>query len=212
MEQDRRFQLIDLAIQKHIHDKKSDNNNNNNNNHNHNLKDHETEYQLVLSQLLSASELELSKKDETVNQYDESNSSEPVGAVNEEKESEAVDDGVSKGSENNDDEIIKEVKKVKKQNFVTHCLLSAMIVLTVAWQLSEVSLVWKVKEGINHPFRSFGNMVKDTVKDVKERVSDFNGKDAADDKENNESTSLPIPTSIKIPDMTSMDVPNKGME
>jgi hypothetical protein len=156
--------------------------------------------------------LELSKRDETVNhQYEESKPSEPVAAVNEEKESEAVDDGGGKGSENNDEEIIKEVKKVKKQNFVTHCLLSAMIVLTVAWQLSEVSLVWKVKEGINHPFRSFGNMVKDTMKDVKEKVSDFKGKDDADDKENNESTSLT--PSIMIPDITNnMDVPNKGME
>jgi hypothetical protein len=156
--------------------------------------------------------LELSKRDETVNQYEESKPSEPVAAVNEEKESEAVDDGGGKGSEAVDDEeIIKEVKKVKKQNFVTHCLLSAMIVLTVAWQLSEVSLVWKVKEGINDPFRSFGNMVKDTVKDVKEKVSDFKGKDDADDKENNESTSLT--PSIMIPDITNnMDVPNKGME
>lgn len=198
MEKDRRLQLIDLAIQKHIHDKID-----NNSNH-HNLKDYETEYQLVLSQLLSVSEqLELSKRDETINQNKESN--------DKEKENEAVDDGGGKGSENNDEEIIKEVKKVKKQNFVTHCLLSAMIVLTVAWQLSEVSLVWKVKEGINHPFRSFGNMVKDTMKDVKEKVSDFKGKDDADDKENNESTSLT--PSIMIPDITNnMDVPNKGME
>jgi hypothetical protein len=148
--------------------------------------------------------LELSKRDETINQNKESN--------DKEKENEAVDDGGGKGSEAVDDEeIIKEVKKVKKQNFVTHCLLSAMIVLTVAWQLSEVSLVWKVKEGINDPFRSFGNMVKDTMKDVKEKVSDFKGKDDADDKENNESTSLT--PSIMIPDITNnMDVPNKGME
>jgi hypothetical protein len=148
--------------------------------------------------------LELSKRDETINQNKESN--------DKEKENEAVDDGGGKGSEAVDDEeIIKEVKKVKKQNFVSHGLLSAMIVLTVAWQLSEVSLVWKVKEGINHPFRSFGNMVKDTMKDVKEKVSDFKGKDDADDKENNESTSLT--PSIMIPDITNnMDVPNKGME
>jgi hypothetical protein len=51
MEKDRRLQLIDLAIQKHIHDKID-----NNSNH-HNLKDYETEYQLVLSQLLSVSEV-----------------------------------------------------------------------------------------------------------------------------------------------------------
>lgn len=49
MEQDRRLELIDQAIQKHIHNK-SDNNNNN-------LKDHETEYQQALSHLLSVSQV-----------------------------------------------------------------------------------------------------------------------------------------------------------
>jgi len=50
MEQDRRLELIDQAIQKHIHNK-SDNNNN------HNLKDHETEYQQTLSHLVSVSQV-----------------------------------------------------------------------------------------------------------------------------------------------------------
>ncbi|GAV73519.1 hypothetical protein CFOL_v3_17003 [Cephalotus follicularis] len=57
------------------------------------------------------------------------------------------------------EEIIKELKKVKRQNAITHWLLSAMIVLTVAWQLSEVSLILKVKDGLNHPFKSFGSML-----------------------------------------------------
>ncbi|GAB2220378.1 hypothetical protein Droror1_Dr00008027 [Drosera rotundifolia] len=40
------------------------------------------------------------------------------------------------------EEILKELKKVRRQNTITHCLLSALIVLTVAWQLSESFLVW----------------------------------------------------------------------
>jgi hypothetical protein len=144
----------------------------------------------------------MSKGGETVNQSEASSPSKQVASAIEKTKGETVDDGGCMGSEK--DEIIKELKKVKKQNFVTHCLLSAMIVLTVAWQLSEVSLVMRVKDGINHPFRSVGSMFKEIVKDV----SSSHGQDA-DDKENNESTSLP---SLKIPDMTNMDVPNFGKE
>lgn len=138
----------------------------------------------------------MSKGGETVKQSEASSPLKQVDSAIEKTKGETVD--------GDKDEIIKELKKVKKQNFVTHCLLSAMIVLTVAWQLSEVSLVMRVKDGMNHPFRSVGNMFKEMVKDV----SGSNGQDAAaGDKENNESTSLP---SLKIPDMTNVDVPNFG--
>ncbi|CAK8567148.1 unnamed protein product [Lathyrus sativus] len=180
MEQDRRLKLIDLAIQKHIHDNY------------HNLKDHETQYQNTLSQLLSVSQLELSKRDETVNRSEVS----PVASVIEEKESETVVDGEG-CKEEEKDEIMKEVKKVKRQNFVTHCLLSVMIVLTVAWQLSEVSLIMKVKDGINHPFRSFGNMFQE----MKEKAFDMSGQNADDN------VSLSLPSTVKVPDMTKMDAP-----
>lgn len=46
MEKDRRLELIDNAIQKLIHD---------NNDHDNNLKDHDAQYQLALSHLLSLS-------------------------------------------------------------------------------------------------------------------------------------------------------------
>lgn len=149
----------------------------------------------------------MSKKDETVDQSEVSSPSEHVASVIEEKESETVvEGGGCKEEEKENDEIIKEVKKVKRQNFVTHCLLSVMIVLTVAWQLSEVSLIMKVKDGINHPFRSFGNMFQE----MKEKAFNNNGQDA-DDKENKENNkSLSLPSTIKVPDMTKMDVPNLG--
>ncbi|XP_024017620.1 uncharacterized protein LOC112090480 [Morus notabilis] len=66
------------------------------------------------------------------------------------------------------EEIVKEVKKIKKQNSVTHWLLSIMIVVTVAWQISEVSLILKLKEGVSegirNPFRYLGGMLAGMLK------------------------------------------------
>ncbi|KAK7306386.1 hypothetical protein VNO77_44324 [Canavalia gladiata] len=170
MEQDRRLELIDHAIQKLIHDNRNKVPESHNN-HNHNLNDHDAEYQRALSQLLSVSQLEMVKGDEKIEQSEEASSpSELIACVIQKTE---------RGSEN--DEIMKELKKVKRQNFVTQCLVSAMIVLTVAWQLSEVSLILKVKDGLSHPFRSFGNILKGMVK-----VPDVNGQE----DDNNESPSL----------------------
>ncbi|KAI4368504.1 hypothetical protein MLD38_017055 [Melastoma candidum] len=49
---------------------------------------------------------------------------------------------------------------------IEHCrirsctgLFSAVIVITVAWQLSEVALVLKVKKSLSHPFRLLGKLV-----------------------------------------------------
>lgn len=61
-------------------------------------------------------------------------------------------------------DVIKELKKVEKQNNKTHWLLSALIVLTLVWQLSEVSLLLKLKEGLNHPLKSVRSMVAKMVK------------------------------------------------
>lgn len=60
------------------------------------------------------------KGEEILEQFEASSSSEPVASITQETESENEDAGESKGSEN--DEIIKELKKVKRQNFMTHCL------------------------------------------------------------------------------------------
>ena len=54
------------------------------------------------------------------------------------------------GSNETESEIVKELKKVKRQNFVTHCLLSVLIVLTAAWQVSEVKLILKVRSERAH--------------------------------------------------------------
>ncbi|WOG88669.1 hypothetical protein DCAR_0207904 [Daucus carota subsp. sativus] len=58
------------------------------------------------------------------------------------------------------EEIAQELKRVRKQNLITHCLLIAMIGLTIVWQIGEVSLLLWLKNGVTHPVRSFGGMVK----------------------------------------------------
>ncbi|KAE8719663.1 Nuclear transport factor 2B [Hibiscus syriacus] len=62
------------------------------------------------------------------------------------------------------EELRKEIKELKKQNFITHCLVSAMIVIALFWQVSEASLLLKVKDGFSHPFSSFGSWLVNKVK------------------------------------------------
>ena len=62
------------------------------------------------------------------------------------------------------EDVNKRLKKIEKQNKTTHWLLSALIVLTIAWQASEVSLLLKLKEGFSHPLKSFTNMVVGMIK------------------------------------------------
>ncbi|KAM7464758.1 hypothetical protein LguiA_032879 [Lonicera macranthoides] len=110
----------------------------------------------------------------------------------------------SGSSEVDSDKIVKELKKLKRQNFITHCLLSVMIVLTVAWQLSEVSLILKVKDGMNHPFRSLGNIFSGIVKGP----NSVNGEEGEKQSTNQtpiESSSLP---GLKIPELPLMEMPD----
>ncbi|KAJ6388209.1 hypothetical protein OIU77_026725 [Salix suchowensis] len=59
----------------------------------------------------------------------------------EEVNSPEIGEAVSKhenGIENSAaEEIVKELRKLRRQNFVSQCLISAMIVLSVAWQASQ---------------------------------------------------------------------------
>ncbi|XP_073132676.1 uncharacterized protein [Henckelia pumila] len=58
------------------------------------------------------------------------------------------------------DEIMKELKNIKRQNLITHGLVSAMIVVTLTWQLSEVSLILKIKHVLSSPLESLGGIVQ----------------------------------------------------
>ncbi|KAI5351925.1 PREDICTED: cleavage and polyadenylation specificity factor subunit 2 isoform [Prunus dulcis] len=104
------------------------------------------------------------------------------------------DDG---GSDEIDrEEIIKELNKVKRQNTITHWLLSVMIVLTVAWQASEVTLLWKFKDGLSHPFKYFGDMLT--------------GKGAGKDSEEHKKEVPPLPC-LKIPELPHVELPDMSL-
>lgn len=62
------------------------------------------------------------------------------------------------------DKIAKELRVLRWQNTITHCLLLATIGITTFWQLSEVSLLIKVRETFSHPLKAVGNMIQGTLK------------------------------------------------
>ncbi|KAG5249687.1 Nuclear transport factor [Salix suchowensis] len=71
----------------------------------------------------------------------------------EEVNSPEIGEAVSKhenGIENSAaEEIVKELRKLRRQNFVSQCLISAMIVLSVAWQASQLTLFFQFKNGLS---------------------------------------------------------------
>ncbi|KAJ4865974.1 Uncharacterized protein Rs2_02235 [Raphanus sativus] len=82
-----------------------------------------------------------------------------------EEEESSPDSSPSKGKHQDErrleesiEEIAKDIKEVKRQNKVTHILLSALIILTLTWQLSEYSMIYMMKERLTHPIRSIGGM------------------------------------------------------
>lgn len=111
------------------------------------------------------------------------------------------------GSNETESEIVKELKKVKRQNFVTHCLLSVLIVLTAAWQVSEVKLMLKVREGFSHPFQSFGSLVTGMLKGPNK-----NGEDAEKQSSHAKQPieALPLPA-LKIPELPLVDLLDIGL-
>ncbi|EPS62814.1 hypothetical protein M569_11977 [Genlisea aurea] len=58
------------------------------------------------------------------------------------------------------EEIKKELRRIRKQNLITHFLLASMIAVTLTWQASEVSIALKIKQTLTHPFRSIAGTLK----------------------------------------------------
>ncbi|KAF3597233.1 hypothetical protein DY000_02023323 [Brassica cretica] len=79
------------------------------------------------------------------------------------------------------EEIAKDIKEVKRQNKVTHILLSALIILTLTWQLSEYSMIYMMKERLTHPIRSIGGMFsgmfKGKIRPIKNKLSNARDED-----------------------------------
>lgn len=94
------------------------------------------------------------------------------------------------------EDIVKELKKVKKQNLVTHCLLSVMIFVTVVWQLSEVSIILSAKDKISHPFRSLSNFISGVLKRPKTIIE--NTEKNLSKQDDDEASLLPP---LKIPEL-----------
>ncbi|XP_007043964.2 PREDICTED: uncharacterized protein LOC18608970 [Theobroma cacao] len=109
------------------------------------------------------------------------------------------------------EEIVKELRAIQRQNTVTHCLLSVMIVVTLVWQLSEVSLFLKVKNGFSHPFRSFGSML---LRMLPNPTPGINMQDA----DNNSSSTKthhnhpldPSLPSVRMPELPHLEFPHLG--
>ncbi|CAA7034442.1 unnamed protein product [Microthlaspi erraticum] len=121
--------------------------------------------QLLLSRLISQLESPKPKsKSNGITKEEEEEESDGI-TKQEEEEEESPESSASKGKregqtdlEESIEEIAKDMKKVKKQNTVTHVLLSALILLTLTWQLSEYSMIYMLKDRISHPIRSIGGM------------------------------------------------------
>lgn len=74
-----------------------------------------------------------------------------------------------------------------------------MIVLTIVWQLSEVSIILNVKDKISHPFRSLGNFISGMFKRPKTIVDNT---DKNSSRQDNDEVSLLPP--LKIPELPHM--------
>ncbi|XP_047963610.1 uncharacterized protein LOC125208096 [Salvia hispanica] len=95
-------------------------------------------------------------------------------------------------------EIIKELKNIQRQNTITHYLLTASILVTLAWQLSEFSLIFKIKQGFSNPLRSIGGAIKGVLS-------------ASEQKQTQVIPPTYLP-GLKIPDWPGFDTSNEEDE
>lgn len=61
-------------------------------------------------------------------------------------------------------EMAKDLRRVKRQNLITHCLLSVIVVGIAVWQFNEVSFLLAVKEKFSNPLRAVGDAIKGSIK------------------------------------------------
>ncbi|XVE74761.1 hypothetical protein DITRI_Ditri12bG0043900 [Diplodiscus trichospermus] len=107
------------------------------------------------------------------------------------------------------EEIVKELKAVKRQNTITHCLLSVMIVVITIWQLSEMSLFLKVKNGLSHPFRTFGSMLVGMLPSPGNNILDADKNSSSTKNNNNHLADSSLP-SVKMPELPHVEFPHMG--
>ncbi|KAI3720427.1 hypothetical protein L6452_21343 [Arctium lappa] len=107
-----------------------------------------------------------------------------------------------KEEEEEEEKIAKELKYVKRQNFITHCLLSFMIVVTVAWQISEVSIMLTLKDRVSHPFRSISGLFKEILKP---RIANGNEEEPKPSITSDLIETSPV-HDLRIPDLPKIDL------
>ncbi|KAG9139590.1 hypothetical protein Leryth_016351 [Lithospermum erythrorhizon] len=119
---------------------------------------------LLLPNLLSQGDDSL-KHNDMVEQLDEPANSGKLHPLKSSQQNKTANEVASSDDEIMIDnkEILKELREIKKQNKRTQWLLSTMIVLTLTWQLSEVSLLFKLREGITNPFKTIGNVFTEII-------------------------------------------------
>ncbi|KAM5568253.1 hypothetical protein ABKV19_016024 [Rosa sericea] len=151
---------------------------------------------LLLSQLLSQLEsVKGNSEGEGIQKAEASTEPGEVTATSEGGELEAKDKKGG-GEEFDKEEIVKELKNLKRQNTITHWLLSVMVVLTIAWQASEVTLILKMKNGLSHPFSCIRGLFS-------------GGSDQTGQDQKRKSDALP---SLKMPDLRcSVELPDIGL-
>ncbi|KAG8383307.1 hypothetical protein BUALT_Bualt05G0171100 [Buddleja alternifolia] len=152
----------------------------------------------LLSELISQLE---SLEEDKINVAEESKQEEANPEEKPSSEIEASTSEVDKGNCSNE-EIMKELKNVKRQNTITHCLVTAMIVLTLAWQLSEVSLILKIKDGLTNPFKSVGGILKGFLK----KRTVINVQDAIKNASGMQNQVIE-PPELKIPEFPNLELP-----
>ncbi|XP_038874574.1 uncharacterized protein LOC120067172 [Benincasa hispida] len=184
-EEEQRLELISLAIRRLLEE---DRNKNKKSSDRSSLDDgDENENRTLLRDLLSQIE---SLKEGTESEEFASVLDTLKTKVESSVKEEIVDDECSR------EDIVKELKKLKRQNLLTHCLLSVMILVTVVWQLSEVSIILNVKDKISHPFKSLGNLISGVLKRPKTIVD--NTEKNSSKQDHDEASVLPP---LKIPEL-----------
>ncbi|XP_043703834.1 uncharacterized protein LOC122653933 [Telopea speciosissima] len=154
---------------------------------------------VLLSRFLS--QLESLKEDTAIEPQ------KPASEINVLPKEEAKDEnlgGSECGSrETGEEEILRELQKVKRQNSITHWLLSIMIFLTAAWQLSEVSLIMIVKKKLSYPFSTVGSAVKGMLTG--------GGKDETNGSTNLIQIEAPSLHGLKMPELPPVGLPVLGL-
>lgn len=147
-----------------------------------------------------------SRKDDDIDQSELSTetkaliSSGPEGAS-------AKDDKGSEGADIGMEEIVKELRVIRKQNTVTHWLLSVLIVVTAVWQMSEVSLLLYLKDSVKHPFKAIGGLITGSLG----RSNEYDATKSNSSSKQHQIESIPLPHQIKMSELLSMEMSSLGL-